>query len=273
MTASEGIVRRRVDADGPAGPVPGWLLRPDGAEGELPLVLFGHGGGAGKDGPWNAARASEYAIGVPAAVLVIDAPAHGERAPQTGSPLDDFREQRRSLRDPAVFDQIVGDWRVAIDAASKLTPIDTSRLGYVGFSQGGLYGVSVVAALGGVKGAVFGICGLPRAGGVAALVRQMGMDEEQARIIEDEDDPGLRSQIALEAAAKLHDTEVLAMQMTRDEVFPLQEALALFAAYPGRKRMALWEGGHIEIPSEAIELSIGFLRRTVAGEPAGIGSW
>jgi hypothetical protein len=37
--------------------------------------------------------------------------------------------------------------------------------------------------------------------------------------------------------------------------------------------MALWEGGHIEIPSEAIELSIGFLRRTVAGEPAGIGSW
>jgi dienelactone hydrolase len=269
----DGVVRWRIDADGARGVVPGWLLRPDGIGGKLPVVLFGHGGGAGKDGPWNWSRAVQYAIGVPAAVVVIDAPAHGERAPQVGTPIENFRAQRRSLRDPEVIEQIVVDWRASIEKASTLSDVDVDRMGYAGFSQGALYGVSTVAELGGISGAVFGIGGLPRSGGVSALARQMGFDEETAKIMEEEDDSEFRSRVVLEAAGKLHDTEVLALQMTGDEVFPLEGSLELFAAYPARKRMALWEGGHIEIPSEAIELSIAFLRRTVAGSESSLGVW
>jgi pimeloyl-ACP methyl ester carboxylesterase len=246
------------------GDVPTLLLTPPEGGRSLPLVLFGHGGGPGKDAPWMQRVGSRYALGMPAAVLMIDAPGHGERAPQVGTPLENFRAQRQVLRDPEVFGQIVGDWRAAIAVAAERPDIDATRIVYAGFSQGTMFGISVVAELREIRAAVFGIGGLPRRGGVAALVRSLGLDEETANVIEEEDDPDFRAKTALEAASKLIDVEVFALQMTDDIVFPLEGSLELFAAYPGPKRMGLWEGGHTELPDEAIDLSIDFLRRTLA---------
>ncbi len=246
------------------GDVPTLLLTPPDAKGALPLILFGHGGGPGKDAPWMQRVASRYALGLPAAVLMIDAPGHGERAPQVGTPLENFREQRKVLKDPDVFGQITSDWRRAIAVAAERPDVDASRTFYAGFSQGTMFGISVVAELREIRAAVFGIGGLPRRGGVATLVRSLGLDEDTANIIEEEDDPDFRAKAALEAASKLTDTEVFALQMTNDVVFPLEGSLELFAAYPGPKRMGLWEGGHTELPDEAIDLSIEFLKRFVA---------
>jgi dienelactone hydrolase len=268
----DGLDKWSLHVERETGPVPALLLQPQDAPAGLPLILVGHGGGPGKEGPWIANVCRRYVLGMPASVLIIDSPAHGERAPDLGDPIENLRAQRRSLADRAVIDQIIGDWRATIDAAGTIGSFDANKLGYVGFSQGTLFGISVVAAFDDVKGAVFGIGGLPRAGGVAAIARSVGLAEEQARIIEEEDDPEMRARVALDAACNLGDTEVLALQMSGDEVFPLEGSLELFAAYPGRKRMAIWPGGHIELPPEAIDLSIAFLRRTVCGETSTIGS-
>ncbi len=70
------------------------------------------------------------------------------------------------------------------------------------------------------------------------------------------DDPPLRAML-LEAAAGLEHSEVLMLNMTRDEIFPIEGTHALFDAIPGRrKRLMFWEGEHNDWPAEAIRQSV-----------------
>ena len=251
---------RRIDADG----VPGLLYTPDAA-GPFPLVLVGHGGGGGKDQERFVALSKRICDAGPFAVLVIDGPVHGERAPNTGDEAEDFRTVRKALVDPDTPVRFTEDWRRSIDAVAGDPEVDATRLGYCGFSMGVLLGVPVVAGLGTVRAAVFGVGGVPVPGGVGELVRGLLGNEEAAKLIDEEDDAELRGRIVLDAAAKLTDTDVLMINMSQDVVFPVSGALELFAALPGPKRMMLWEGGHVALPPESIQHAIRFLRSRLNG--------
>ena len=53
-------------------------------------------------------------------------------------------------------------------------------------------------------------------------------------------------------AAAWGEREVLMLNMTRDEHFPIEGAIEVLEAIPGPKRMGVWAGTHVEIPPEAI---------------------
>jgi predicted esterase len=133
--------------------------------------------------------------------------------------------------------QVRDDW-LAVDAAARATDTRITGLtGYAGFSMGSILGFSVVADLPAVVAAVFAL------GGVT-------LDEQRNAPIR-------------AGAARLGDREVLMLNMTRDEHFPIAGAIELFESIPGPKRMGVWSGTHIDIGPEAIDLAVQFFRRTL----------
>jgi pimeloyl-ACP methyl ester carboxylesterase len=254
------LEERRIEADGAQGRVPGRLTLP--SERGAGLLLLGHGGGGSKDAERFVALARRYARGTGLAVLCIDGPAHGERAPRTGSREEDFRRVRRALASRASSEQMVGDWQAAAALAEKAC--DTGpAVAYAGFSMGMLFGAPTVAAMRAIRAAVFGVGGIPRPGGIEDLIRAVA-GERAAQITAEETPSDQRVDVVLESAPRLDHCEVLMLNTTMDEVFPPEGALRFFAAIPGRrKRIAFWEGRHVELPAEAIDLSVEFLCRAL----------
>ena len=66
------------------------------------------------------------------------------------------------------------------------------------------------------------------------------------------------------ASSRLGGREVLMLNMTRDEHFPIDGAIEVLELIPGPKRMSVWTGTHADLPPEAIQLAVDFLRRTLA---------
>ena len=212
----------RIETNG----IPGRLYDPGDAKG---LLLLGHGGGASKDDELFVGLARQYAEGTGLAVVCIDGPAHGERAPKTG----DIHEDERTIR-RAIFQggpQMVGDWQTTVDALPY-----GPAVAYVGFSMGMMFGAPTVAAMPSIKAAVFGVGGIP--------------DEARDK------------SKWLAVAAQLEHPQVLMLNMTQDTIFTPADSLEWFAAIPGhKKRIMFWEGGHVGLPAEAIRQSIDFLKK------------
>lgn len=233
----------RVEASGPEGIVPALLFTPPDADGPLPLLLFGHGGHLSKDDEIMQILCRMLCRGVGAGLVVIDCPGHGERTPPGLTPEEFDVLVRGRINDPATAAQLVAEWKAIAAAARAADRRLTGATGYVGFSMGAVFGLSIVGELPDVSAAVFAL------GGVS------------------EDAPARhRNRLVREGAAKLGDREVLMLNMTRDEHFPIAGALEVFEAIPGPKRMGVWHGGHVDIPPEAVEMAVTFLRRTLGEE-------
>jgi predicted esterase len=140
----------------------------------------------------------------------------------------------------------VEDWLAVAGAARAASPLLTGPLGYAGFSMGALFGLSIVADLPDVRAAVFALGGTLGDGAFAPR------------------GPGARNARVHEGASHLGEREVLMLNMTRDEHFPIEGAIAAFEVIPGPKRMGVWAGTHEEIPPEAIVLANQFFARTLA---------
>lgn len=257
--ADEGILRRRVEVDGATGPVPGVVFTPTDLAVELPVVMLGHGGGTGKDDPRWQSTGRLLAETVPAAVLCIDAPLHGERSLAAAAPLDAGREIRRALSDPITAVNLAADWRAALDELRGLDGVRVDRRGYFGFSMGTMLGVPVCADLD-VRVAVFA------GGGVfdPSIVSRFLTTTDPAEIEQETKQLATRSRLLVEAAARLERSEILQLVMLDDAVFSLDDALQLFNAFPGSKRLAAWPGGHDDLPPDALELAAWFLSQTFA---------
>jgi predicted esterase len=217
---------------------PTLLFVPPGEHEALPLILFGHGAHLSKDDPIMQMIAKGFSRGVNAAVALMDAPGHGERR---GADVTDDRFEAdisRRMSDPANHTQLTADW-IAVEIAARAAETRiTGPTGYAGFSMGAMFGLSIVADLASVGSAVFALGGL------------MGIGERDAMI---------RSGVA-----GLGGREVLMLNMTRDEHFPILGAIEVLEAIPGPKRMDVWTGTHIDLPAEAIQLGVDFFRRTLA---------
>lgn len=214
----------RIETDG----VPAKLYDPGCARG---LLLLGHGGGQSKDGERFVRMSRHYAEKTDLAVVCIDAVDHGERAPAAAGPGIPRRWHSSAAQ------QMVADWTTTVAALSGIGP----PLAYVGFSMGMIFGAPVVVTMPSIKAVVFGVGGIPAGGGI--------------------DDPPLRSML-LEAASKLEAPQVLMINKTADEVFPIEGTHEFFAAIPGdRKRLMFWPGTHDDWPAEAIRHSVDFVNQ------------
>ena len=134
---------------------------------------------------------------------------------------------------------MVDDWKTTVDALASIGP----ALSYVGFSMGAIFGAATVAAIPSIQAAVFVVGGIPAGGGI--------------------DDPPLRD-LLLAKASELADRQVLMLNMTNDNIFPVTQAHTFFDAIPGTtKRLMFWSAAHDDWPDEAIEYSSDFINRHV----------
>ncbi|MDQ1477655.1 MAG: hypothetical protein QOE62_2884 [Actinomycetota bacterium] len=216
---------------------PTLLLVPPGEREALPLILFGHGAHLSKDDPIMQMIAKGFCRGAGAAVAMMDAPGHGERR-VAGSTDEEFAAdvaRRMSSRENHTL--LTNDWRAVETAARAADARITGPAGYAGFSMGAMFGLSIVADLPSVVAAVFALGGLMH------------------------DD--VRNDLVRSGAARLTGREVLMLNMTRDEHFPIDGAMEVLEMLPGPKRMGVWTGTHVDIPPEAIQLAVDFFGRTL----------
>jgi dienelactone hydrolase len=221
------VREERIENDG----IPGRLYDPGDARG---LLLFGHGGGHSKDSERCVRLSRSYAEQTGLAVVCIDAMDHGERKPQAVSA--GLPPQWHSN----AAGQMVADWQTTAEALSSIG----AAVAYVGFSMGMIFGVPTVASMASIKAAVFGVGGIPTGAGI--------------------EDPPLRA-LLLDVASRLEYPQVLMLNMTHDEIFPIDGAHAFFDAIAGRKkRLMFWEGDHDSWPAEAIRHSVDFINKYTA---------
>ena len=144
-------LRFSFEADGER--VPGMAYLPAEDAGPFPLVLIQHPGTGSKD---------DYFVDEPAkawarlgwACAGLDAPLHGER--DEHDPMSLFSNRDRF---PEIAAQFAAEVSQAIDLLAEALPLDTSRLGYVGYSMGSMLGVPAVARDGRFKAAAFCLVG------------------------------------------------------------------------------------------------------------------
>jgi dienelactone hydrolase len=224
------MIEERIENNG----IPAKLYRPPGAEG---LLLLGHGGAKSKDSDRFVSLSRLYAESTGLAVVCIDAVDHGERMPMVaGAGLP--AEWHSNAVGP-----MVSDWGETAAALSWIGP----PVAYVGFSMGAIFGVPTVGALASIKAAVFVVGGIPAGGGIQ--------------------DPPLRT-LLVNAASKLGEAQVLMVNKTQDEIFPVEGVHELFDAICGaNKRLMFWEGKHDDWPTEAIDHTITFINSHVGRRP------
>lgn len=221
------LVEERIETNG----IPGKLYHPTGARG---LLLLGHGGGKNKDSDRFVELSRLYANSTGLAAVCIDAVDHGERKPLVAEPGLPPEWHSKAAG------QMVSDWARTAGTLSWIGP----PVAYVGFSMGVMFGMPTVAAQPSVKAAVFVVGGIPAGGGIQ--------------------DPPLRP-LLLHAASKLSHPQVLMVNNTRDEIFPVEGVHDLFDAIPGSdKRLMFWDGTHDDWPSEAIDQTVAFINSHIA---------
>ncbi len=220
------------------GAPPTLLFVPPGEHDALPLVLLGHGAHLSKDDPVMQILAKGFCRNVPAAVALMDCPGHGERRAAGVTDAVFETDIARRLSDPANYLEVRGDW-CAVEAAAR-------------------------AADARIKGAT-GLRRLLDGRDVRTRDRCRPALGDGSRVRARRSDPERRAQRPdPRGVRRLGDREVLMLNMTRDEHFPMDGALEVFASIPGPKRMGVWDGTHVDIPPEAIALAVDFFRRALA---------
>ena len=232
----------RVVPEGPAGPIPTLVFVPDDAPARMPLVLLGHGGHLSKDDA-TMQLLCRALTSVPAAVAIMDAPGHGERRPPDLTDTEWESYVLARVGDPDVHAEVLEEWPLVIAAAREAVPALDGPVAYAGFSMGSIFGLSIVGDLPEVRAAVFAVGGyVEEARGLASSVNEM----------------------IAKGIPKLGDRDVLMVNMTGDESFPIARAIEVLEAIPGQCSMHVYVGGHTDLPPASMSGIRRFLRWTLA---------
>jgi len=220
-----------------------------------PVVLIMHGAGGHKDADY-VRFASETLIGQGFATLTMDAQYRGDRARpgRTGDP----NPASFAMRDAWI--QTVIDLRRGVDYLLSRSDIDGAKIGYLGFSMGGMFG----AVLGGVESRVGAFCLAVPGGGFVELAKNIDkypllkanwhvtptpevlkMVEENAQIV----DP-------IYFVGKLLPRPLLIIVAKNDEVIPAASSQALIdaAGADETKHVKRWNAGHALHPNVAFDI-------------------
>src|SRR5215210_11510 len=235
---TDGDVRERgFEVEAIDRSVPGVLWLPEAGTGPRPLVLLGHGATRHKRIDYLVALGKRLAQDYGFAVAAIDAPGHGDRrAPGHDDEVALFSDFLAEWSREGTVDDVVAEWRGAIDAVRALEEVGDGPIGYWGLSMGTIYGVPLVAAEPRIQVAVFGLMGL--------------LGPTRARLAADA--PSIAC-------------PVLLIQQWDDSLIPRQEVFELFEALgSGDKRLHAHPGDHAAVPIEEIAFSARFLARHLA---------
>ena len=135
--------------------ISGLLIQSAEAEGPRPLVLVGHPGTLDKSSDYVLWPAEQW-VQRGAICAMIDQAGHGERARRPVS-MEDFQRWPMRRLDQSL--QTVVDWMRTLDYLSERPEVDGERVGFVGFSMGGMRGAPFVGIDERVKVASFCISG------------------------------------------------------------------------------------------------------------------
>jgi dienelactone hydrolase len=212
---ADGVPERRFTVDGPSGAVPGVLWTPEWIPGPFPLVLLGYGGGGHMRDGSRQWQASVFTRQYGVAAASIDLLGNGTRA------LPDGTRPDYGL----IIDDLVGEWRAALDALVALPTIARDRVGYRGMSMGAELGVPLLAAEPRIGAAVLGAAGLGAAEDIPGF-----FTGHRARMLRD---------------APLVRCPVLFGIGWDDQIVPREAAFELFGLLGAtQKEMRVYQGGH-----------------------------
>ena len=204
------------------------------------LIAFGHGASGDRYQapiPYMANRLGQWGY----TSVALDGPVHGLRQVGPGG-----REALGlELERQTVIEDMVADWKVAIDAVERKNTTDTNRFAYFGLSMGSIFGIPLLAELSrnqyNVTVAVLGLLGTT--GAVAKFADRLTDD------------------------ANAIDCPLLYLMQLEDELFPRDGYLELFDSLGSPdKRIHANPGLHPEIPEEEINSAIDFLSKHLEGE-------
>jgi dienelactone hydrolase len=249
----EGEVRlTRLRYDGGAGAaVPAVLLRPANANASGRALILQHGANTGKD---------DYYIQAPArrwakrgwTVLTIDLAEHGERA--TSTPTDPL-VRRRLIGKPAFVDRSVTELRAGVDLLGATPEVDPARIGFAGFSLGGMLGTVFTAGEPRIRAAAIVIAGS------FAYTRywergETEQDRARRRANAEATDPAF-------FAAAIAPRPFLMVNTVDDPVFPREAVETLFAAARDPKELRWRPGTHHQWGADIYRDVLSFLEASL----------
>ena len=249
---TDGVIERLFNLNVSGESVPGVIWTPSNSSESSSLVLMGHGGSQHKKFAGLVNRAHKYVRDFGFAVVAIDAPGHGERAPseqgvQFVAELHKKMSEGQPVGETVAHEmarlalQAVPEWQATLDAVQDLDYVGADgSVGYWGVSMGGAIGVPLVAAEPRIAAAVLGLAGLP---------------------------PNHKS--LADAATKITIPVEFVLQWN-DEIVSRDSGIALFEALGSReKTLHANPGGHARIPSWESESWERFFNRHLKAKRAG----
>jgi dienelactone hydrolase len=221
------------------GDIPGVLWTPEGAKGQRPLILMGHGGGQHKKAPGIVSRARRFVTEGGFAVASIDVINHGDRhkdeefdriAAENGARMaaGEDRAELVAAMHALAAGPTTADWQAVLTEVHQLDQVGGGPVGYWGVSMGCGLGVPFVAAEPRVRAAVLGLQG---------------------------------SATLAEAAARITVPVEFLVQWD-DELVPRAQSLALFDAFgSAEKTLHASPGKHADLPPSETDSSLRFFVR------------
>jgi hypothetical protein len=250
----EGDVRlRRIHYPGGHGTaVPAVLLQPAALGAPRPAVVLQHGANTGKDDYYIQAPARRWAK-QGWTILTIDLAEHGERA--TSTPSDPL-VRRRLITDPAFMAQSLADLTAGVDVLTATPGVDATRIGYAGFSLGGMLGTVFTAGEPRIRAAAIVIAG---SFAYKRYWERGATDEERAqrRRAAEATDPVF-------FAAAIAPRPFLMVNTIDDPVFPRAAVDTLFAAAREPKEQRWRPGTHHQWGAGIYKDVFTFLQQSLA---------
>ncbi|MEP6756889.1 MAG: alpha/beta fold hydrolase [Chthonomonadales bacterium] len=228
--------------------VPAVLVLPkDRGDNKIPCVVLMHGLGMNKMGLmlfWGQFIKSGFAV------ISIDAQYHGDRAQKPAPEL--FGSSVYATRELLI--QTVVDLRRTVDYLETRPEIDSKRIGYVGFSMGGILGsiacsvdkrfvAPVLALAGGDWKLMSAKSKLP----AADAVRKAGLASSQMASVLEPVDP-------VKWVAGIAPRPVLFINGDADDVVPVECGRALHAAAGPISEVMIYKGGHVPAGAEMLKV-------------------
>jgi len=230
----------RVSASGRHVPTVLWVPAAESAP--VPLVLVGHGGGGHKRDATVSKMAAGFAAEHGIATLAIDGPVNGDRDTNTAEALALRKRDRHAYRRQFYlekYDEMIEDFRAALEAAIALPQIDGERIGYWGLSMGTRFGVPLIVAEPRIKAAVIGLFG------------HSDGNEASQRVYDD--------------AARIAIPILFLQQLGDGEVSQAAYRTLFDRVGTSDKRLHANPGGHAQVPKSELEASRLFLARKLRG--------
>lgn len=246
--------------------VPGILAVPRNRSGRMPAVLLLAGSGGHKDTDY-VRIASDMLNTMGCIAFSIDTQYHGDRA-RKGRSGDIHFVHEVVNRDAWI--QTVRDLRRAVDYLSSRPDVDARRIGFLGFSQGGMIGGTFL----GVEPRLKAACLVVPGGGFVEWATQKQLVPENRRrdlIV------GAALTDPVHFIGRFAPRPLLILAAKRDELIPETATQALVQAAGEGKEVRWYESGHVLPPTALLVDARRFLERHLldkagGGDAAGSGS-